>query len=75
MLVSLQKVAVNGSLGFISRPVIAVVNDGPRHPAKNGLDNIQELSSRRQWRKLDGRRCSALIVLLDLSVQLFGYVP
>ena len=55
-----------------------VVDYGSRHTTEHGLDDVEELGTGREWRRLDAREAGCLggrIMLIDLLLQLLGDVP
>ncbi len=49
ILVTLKKMAVNARLAFLGGFIIAVVDNGSRHPTEDRFDDVQELCTCRKW--------------------------
>ena len=78
LLVAIGKIAINRSARSVGRWVIAVVDYGSRHTTEHGFDDVEELGTGREWRRLDAREAGCLggrIMLIDPLLQLLGDVP
>src|SRR5262249_3596127 len=52
VLVPLAEVPINGFHRLGNGLVVAIVDDGSRHPTEHRLDHVQELGTGREWDKL-----------------------
>lgn len=66
-LVALIQVAVYGSFAFLNRGIIAVVDDGSRHPAENRFDHIKKLCGCRKRDKRNAWRVMAIAILVVID--------
>ena len=65
MVVSLREVPIDRVSGGLRRAVVAVVDDGPRHPAEDRLDDVQELCAGRQGNDADCWPCASRILVVS----------
>src|ERR1019366_9192036 len=79
-LIALGEIPIYGFLASKHRLIVAVVEYSPRHPTKNRLNHIQELSPRWQRHEINKRRFmtkskSVAIDFINSLIESLGNVP
>ena|SRR5208283_2698825 len=76
--ISFPEIPINCQYRFVYRLIVAIVNNGSRHTAKNRSNYIKKLRSRWQWCYLHYNSAmfgDIVIIYFNASIQFMGHVP